>query len=309
MPNPYDVGALIKRIKLRAFTSTSGSLSDQEVVDLANDSLDQYIVAKLKENRDEWFVAETDLTVMVTDNVITIPSSVGSTVRTIAWNNGGIWVPLTRVEPENAFGYQPNGSTIPVGYMLKGYSIVLLPPQVGQVQIQIARMIRPPTMVLPENAGESTSHTGAAFTLISVPLEWQSAAPTKVDIINPVDPFSIIIKDAAVTSLVGKVLTLAEDPGVVGDVYFSDPGTSPFPNIPIEFHPLLAQDVVCTLMRGLGDKRLAAQEKSQDTMEKNLKAISVVRTQGSSRPLVNPNKAGMRGFGGWMGRGWGSTGP
>ena len=82
---------------------------------------------------------------------------------------------------------------------------------------------------------------------------------------------------------------------------FSDPGTSPFPNVPIEFHPLLQQYVLCVLGQGFGDKRLTGWENRKAELELKLRKLMSPRTQGSARPIVNSSAPGMRAARLWRG--------
>lgn len=297
----YTASDAIARVKLKAWTSSSSSLTDPELVELLDDSLRSYVVPFLKAVRDEWFVSGSE-DVVVSNGAIPMPNSVASTIRTIAWMNNGQPVPLTRVEPENAFALQgQNAGTQPYGYMLKGYEVAILPANVGAVTVRLSFMERPPAMVLEEDAGEIESHASLALTLTDTPLAWQATAPTAVDLISSESPFSVVASDVEVVSLASDVLTLTGiSAALVEDGFWvADVGSSPFPNLPIEFHPLLQQDVITTLWQGLGDKRLKGAEEKLAKLESMLRKTLAPRTQGSARPIVNRSAPGMNAFGRW----------
>lgn len=297
--NDYTSDALIKRVKLKAFVSSSGNLSDQEILDLANDSLRSYLVPTTKVLREEWWVGKKDLILTTgTDGSVTVPDSVASTLRTVAWLNGGQQCPLTRVEPENSFAYLQQTGNTPVGYELRGFTLFVLPKAPG-IQVYLTAMLRPPQIVLVANAGKVASFAGAVLTLSSVPLSWQTSAPTQVDVVSGASPFSTV-GTFGVSSLVGLVLTLTSDPGLVAgaESWVADVAASPFANVPIELYPLLEQDIIVQLYSGLGDKRGPGAEKRRDALELKAKQTMAARTQGSARPIVNPNAPGMR-MGGW----------
>ena len=300
----YTASDTIERIKLKAWTSTSSALSDGQLLELLNDSMRSFLVPFLKEVRDEWFVSGSESVQPDANGKIPMPNSVASTIRTIWWSNNGVYVPLTRVEPERMPAYINGNSTNnqPYGFVLEGYNIQILPNNVGSVTVRIDFMERPAEMVLEEDAGLISSHVGLALTLSSVPLAWQETAPTTVDLISNVSPFSAVASSVSVVSLVGDVLTLTgiDSADIEDGFWVSDVGTSPYPNVPIEFHPLLQQDVITTLFTGLGDKRLQGAQQRQVKMESELRRTMAPRTQGNARPIVNPNAPGMR-----IGRGWG----
>lgn len=293
----YTASDTIARVKLKAWASTSGSLSDEQLCDLCNDSLRSYVVPFLKAVRDEWFVSGSESVTPDANGRIAIPNSVASTIRTIWWNNNNQFIPLVRIEPENAPAYLgQNSGTQPYGYMLKGYEIQLLPHNVGSVTVRIDFMERPATMVLEEEAGHIASHVGLALTLSDTPLAWQEETPATVDLISSESPFRTVASDATVVSLVGDVLTLSGiDTALVEDGFWvADVGCNPFPNVPIEFHPLLQQDVITTLYQGLGDKRLQGATQKLMKLDADLRTTMAPRTQGSARPIVNRSGPGMR---------------
>lgn len=298
----YDTAGLLKRIKLKAYTSASSSLSDSDILDLANDSLRDYLVPITKTLREEYWVCPDDIVIQTDSNGgFQVPDTVSSTIRTIAWDNAGILTPLTRIEPELSFQYLPLNGALPMGFELRGYRIQIL-PRVPNVSIHITAMIRPPEMVQTQDAAQVVSAAGAVLTLKApVPLEWQSSTPASVDLVSSVSPFSTIAT-YDVSSLSGTTLTLTEAPPSVSGTWVSNVGTSPFPNIPIELHALLQQDVIVQLFgTGIGDKRFAGAQKRKDELEDLARRTMSPRTQGNTRAIVNYAAPGMRNwFGGFV---------
>lgn len=302
--NDYTTAALINRITLKSNTSTSSSLSPQEILDLANDSLRSYLVPLLEELRDEWFISKTDIVLTTaSDGSIALPDSVASSLRTVAWNNAGYITPLTRVEPENSFQYLSQQGQLPCGFMLRGYTLFVL-PKTPSIEMHISAMFRPAQMVPTTDAAEISSAVGATLVLDSVPAEWQATAPTQVDVISGTSPFqSVGTFDVLSLTVSTKTLVLASAPSFTGEAWVSDVGTSPFASVPIEFYPHLEADVRVELFTALGDKRLPSAEKRRDALEQRLRVAAAPRTQGNSRPIVNPNAPGMRAAWGYWGFG------
>lgn len=304
----YTASDAIETLKLKAWTSTSSALTDPQILGLLNDSLRSYLLPFFKSVRDEWFVSGSESVTPDSDGRITIPNSFASTIRRIWWHNNGQPVPLVRIEPEAAFAYEGNnGSAVPVGYMLRGYGLQILPANVGSVSIRLEFMERPALMVLEEQAGLIDSHASLALTLADVPLAWQEETPTAVDLISNVSPFSAVATNVTVLSLVGDVLTLSGiDASLVEDGFWvADVGRSPYPNVPIEFHPLLQLDTMCTIWRGVGDKRLKDAKDDKRMMAAELRSAMAPRTQGSAKPLINAVAPGMRSGLWWNGYGRG----
>lgn len=303
----YTASATIARIKSKGFVSGASSLTDPELLTWLDDSLRSYIVPFLKKVRDEWFVSGTEDVTPDSHARIALPNSVASTIRTIWWIQNNQPTPLVRIEPENSYMYQgQNGSSIPYGYQLKGYYLQILPTNVGSVTVRIDFMERPPTMVLEEDAAVIASSVGPALTLESVPLAWQASQPASVDIISGDSPF-MTIGTFGVVSLVGSVLTLDGTPSAptgltpTAPSWVSVAGTSPFPAVPIELHPLLQRSTITEYYAGVGDKRFEGSVKLQVKLENDLRATLAPRTQGSARPIVNRSGPGMRGYSGRWG--------
>lgn len=297
----YTASAAIARIKQKAFVSTAGSLADPEVLGWVNDALRSFIVPFLKKVRDEWFVSGTEDVQLDANARLPLPNSVASTIRTICWMNNGQPVPLTRIEPEHAYAYQgQNAGSQPYGFMLKAYEIQILPVNVGSVTVRLDFMERPAEMVLEDQAGLIDSHAGLVLTLADVPLAWQEEAPATVDLVSNESPFKTVAEDVAVNSLSGATLELSGiSSSLIEDGFWATgPGTNPYPNVPIEFHPLLQRSVITEIYAGTGDKRLDGSMKLQEKLEADLKTTMAPRTQGSARPIVNRNAPGMRSIGG-----------
>ncbi len=305
----YTASDAIGRIKAKGFVSTATALSDPELLEWLNDSLRSYVVPFLKTVRDEWFVSGSEDLTPDSNGRISMPNSIASTIRRISWDNNGNPVPLVRIEPENAYAYeQANGGNQPYGFMLRAYELQILPTNIGSVTVHVDFMERPADMVLDDDAGEVLSATGTGAmdcTLSSVPIAWQESAPSSLDVISTESPFSVLQSDVNVTGIAGNVVSLddvttaAHNALLLGNAWLADPGSSPYPNIPIEFHPLLQRAVITEIYAGTGDKRLDSSMKLQGKLEDELRRTMAPRTQGSARPIVNRNAVGMRSLGRW----------
>lgn len=308
----YSASEMIGRIKLRSFVGATSSLQDPDFLDLMNDSFRSYIVEFLKPLRQEWWVAKDDFISTTQDNGrFTLPGSVASSIRTISWKNNAYLTPLDLITPEASFQYQ-NNSGQPSGFMMKGYDVIILPQTTANYEIHVSYLKNPPDMVLEEDAGKITSATANTLTLKTIPLNWQSAElPFNVDLISSNDPFSVTQSGLTISAIDVSTATVTINNIPTGSElvnnWIADVGFSPFPNIPVALHPLLAQDVVCTIMEMSGDPRLKGSSSKKDKLETALRTTFMPRAQGSSTVIVNPLGPGMRagqfGFGGYRGSG------
>lgn len=294
MTTPYTATSNLEALKLKAWTSTASGLTDPQLLTLLNDSLRSYLVPFVKRLRDEWFVSGGSTLTPNSAGRITIPNSIGSTVRTVSWNNNGTYVPLDRIEPENALPLLSSGGATPIGYTLKGYQLQIIPAGVGAVQIFVEFMERPAMMVLESDALLVGANAGGdVWNSDSVPVAWQEDAPSSLAVISPDSPFSELGEVDVVAVTADTIEVGGANASLVTEgAWLADVGSSPFPNVPIELHPLLQQDVICTLFVGLGDKRLKGAAEKQVKLETDLRATIAPRTQGSARPIVNKSGPG-----------------
>jgi hypothetical protein len=172
--------------------------------------------------------------------------------------------------------------------------------------LYLSAMLRPPQMVLNDNAGEVESNVTTALTLDEVPLAWQEVGgtPDEVDLISARSPFSRV-ETLEVVSLVGNVLTVAAvsttaQAAIDAGAWVADVDCSPFANVPVELYPLLEQDIICVVFAAVGDKRLKGAQDRKQELEGAAKRIMSPRASGNARAIVNSAAPGMRngGYGG-----------
>lgn len=303
MTTPYTATSNIETLLLKGWVSQASGLTAPQVLVLLNDALRSYVVPFVKRARDEWFVKGGTVLQPNAQGRLRIPNSVGSTVRTVSWVNNNVLVPLGRIEPENALPLLSSGGATPIGFTLKGYELQIVPAGVGSVRIYIEFMERPATMVLEESALLVGANAGGnLWDTDSVPLAWQQNPPSTLEVISPESPFESL-GEVTVLSVNADSIEFSGDGAALIEpgVWVTDPGTSPFPNVPIELHPLLQQNVICTVYSGQGDKRFQTAFGLQEKLEKDLLATIIPRTQGNARPIVNRSGPGWAT--GWWGRG------
>lgn len=293
MTTPYTASDNLASVKLKAWVSESGSLSDAQLLVLLQDALRSFVVPFVKRARDEWFVKGGSTLTPNSAGRIAIPNSVGSTVRTVSWVNNGYLVPLTRIEPENALPMLGAGGSTPVGFTLKGYQLQIIPAGVGSIQIFIEFMERPDTMVLEQDASKIGTNNIGDLWNCTVPLSWQGDPPATLAVISPDSPFSALGEVAVLSVNTDSIEFSGAGAALIEQgVWVADIGETPFPNIPIELHPLLQQSTIVTLFAALGDKRNGDAMKLHEKMERELLATIAPRTQGNARPIVNRNGPG-----------------
>jgi hypothetical protein len=131
----------------------------------------------------------------------------------------------------------------------------------------------------------------------SVPTGWVNG--DSVDL-QAAQPQFDLLGTCDITDITGTDITLDGDIGTLaaGD-YLCLEGQTCVPQIPVEFHQLLAQRVVCKIyeLQGYLDKMKAAQAKLKE-MEDALTALITPRTQAAPK-VINPSWGGRKPGNAW----------
>ena len=112
---------------------------------------------------------------------------------------------------------------------------------------------------------------------------------TLVDIIQAQPAFDILAMDQTITNINGLILTFSTLPTAlaIGD-FICLAGESVVPQVPVEFHPVLAQRVAVKLLEALGDAAGSqlARTKLQE-MEKSTLGMLSQRVEGEAKKIIN----------------------
>lgn len=307
----YTASALVASIRRQGFVSESSSLTNEDLLAWVNDEARTYVTALLKSVHEEFLVNELDYTVPIVTGQATYripPRVVGGGLRMVSLVTSASVpaLPITRVEPPNAFLYGVSG--VPGAYMLRGNLLQLLPAPSSGGTLQLTYLQRMSEVVLVASCAVVQSIAGLAVTLAgTLPATFLSTA--LFDFVRATPAFETIGLDATAT-FVGNVATFSAVPTglAVGD-YVCLAGECPTPQVPLELQQLLQQRVIVRVLASSGDPRLAAQQLLLEGSDGNggmkADALSIIapRVSGNARPIVNKNAPGMRrAWGPWRGR-------
>jgi hypothetical protein len=298
----YTSQDLLDSINNKVFIpSTQDTFTDEDLLKIATDEMRDYILPKIKQTREEFFVTEKDHTVTTdTDSIVVPDRAVGNAFRDVQLIQGGVKRILARLDLEDRV-YESNSGPLR-GYYFEGNKIKLIGSLTGTVRLYYVR--RPGRLVLPSEAGSITSITpGASTTVIAVstiPSSW-GAAET-VDMIRSTSGFSTLVDDVSAT-ISGTDITVANTdvPSdlAVGD-WVSLQDTSPVPQVPAEWFSFLAQSVASQVLESQGDfEALSRSDMKKDKMEANALSLITARVQGQSKKIVSPHNRGYSGYDWW----------
>ena len=293
----YTTDTLIESVRRRGhLTHSAGSIDLDDLVFLANEELQTYVVQFLIQLRAEFNVSDHPIALTAGTSLYDLPSrAVGSEVRQVLRETTeNQFERILRVEPERIL-VPPQANSGPTHYYFKDLQIGFTPCGGSNVIVQYFR--RPGDLVLEVQGAQVTAidEMAGTVTLAAVPDTFTDAA--EYDFTQARPPFRLLAMDQSAT-FVSNVMTLAEIPTglAVGD-WVTLAQESVIPQIPLVLHPFLAQRTVVKALEALGDARGEQFAKAALDEEGRLSRILVDRTQGSPRYIINRHGPGFRKFG------------
>jgi hypothetical protein len=291
----YTSQNLIDTIKKKAFIpSTQETFTDADLLELATDEMRDYILPKIKQTREEYFVTYRDYTVSSSVTSILAPDrAVGNAYRDIQNIEGGNSYKLARLDLEDNIYGSTTGALR--GYYLEANKIMLRGNLTGTIRVYY--MTRPGRLVLPTSAAAVASITPGVSTtdivVSTIPSTW--TASETIDMVRATSGFSTLKTDIAATIL-GTTLTVANadvpDDLAVGD-WMCLADESPVPQVPPEWYSYLAQAVASQVLESLGDwEALERSNKKMREQEKNALSLITARVQSQSKKVVAPYNRG-----------------
>lgn len=194
--------------------------------------------------------------------------------------------PLPEIQDERQGGYIAGSGLI--GYRVKGMNLILLPSAVTTaVSLRQTYYAQPNELV---SSGYATVLTINTTTRVVTTVAAHGYTTASVlDLVRAAEGFDSMAIDQTPTAAAGSSLTFASLPSglAVGD-YVCLARQSPVPQIPSEYHPILAQRVACTWLQAAGYKpELQAAEATLQTMESAIGILSSPRVDTGSKKIIN----------------------
>lgn len=282
--------------------ATSEALADSDLLAMATEELQTYIMEVLTSAREEYRVFYTDVSVTAGTAQYIIPERAsGDKVRDVLYLSGTSYVPLPRVEPERVETSSTTGSV--GGYYFEDNTLVLVPTpsQAGTLRVKYLR--RPSKLVATSAVATVQSIDGTRriiTTVASIPSTFTTGI--RVDAVDNNPGFrthSIDLLTTASTS--GTTITVTTDipTSVAAGDLICLAGESSIAQCPVELHPLLAQRTAVKALEALGDPKMARADEVCERMRRDAVGLLTPRSDGSARTLVNYNGPGWTGTRRW----------
>lgn len=298
MSRVLTTDALIKSVRRRAMIpDDSSAFTDEAIIDIMNEELDEQVISKVLVTNEEHLVDSIKVTVDKDKSEYKIPyRAVGNKLRDLAYvDSSDGHYELSRISLEELSDYRNSYTSYNRDvFYVKGDSVNLLDVRILDYEALIMYYyLRPNVLVKEEDCGVITSinTTTGEVALNRFPSSFFNIP--KMDFVGKKTPNSIKSYDITPTSINSsaktvtfKVEELPEDLEV-GD-YLCKAEESPVPNIPTEFHPILAQATAVHILESLGDSEgLANANRKLENMIDQVVQITNDRVEGAPQK-INP---------------------
>ncbi|MBA2708923.1 MAG: hypothetical protein H0U59_14050 [Gemmatimonadaceae bacterium] len=300
-PPSYTTTELIaqsKRIANVPLNDTTVTAVD--ILSFGDAELRTSILSQILSVQEGYYRTFKDIAVNATGRYSIPGRAIGMRVSDVQMVDGDSVWNLARIEPRQ-LSSATNPPTNTYAFYLEGNDIVTVPPLPSGV-CRVYYYVRPGMLVATSSCGQILSIVGNDVTVSALPSGY--AVATLVDFQQANPPFGILVVDAQILAVNTNTLTFTTVPTTlaVGD-WICLAGTSCIPQLPAEFHPLLAQRIAVKILERQGylSKMEAAQKKLLE-MEKALLGILSPRAEGNAkkitpnRNLVSPSARGGRWF-------------
>lgn len=301
---------LLTSVRRRAFRpATDASLTDTDLLSIADEEIASYMVPLTMSSQNEYMVASQDFVVTTGLTNYRIPyRAIDGKLRDVIFVdiNGNVWS-VPELDPARLDRYNRGNGV--QGFYIKNNDLVLVPaPVTVGASLRLSFYLRPNTLVT-NTTGSSGNYAvisaisgNTITTAATVPSGWSTA--TKFDALKATPGFETRGFDLAASVVSGTTITFTAAPDqylAVGD-YICAAGTTPVPQLPAEFHPVLYQRVAVRMLEYLGDSRMGSATQELERLTASLIQSISPRVDGEPQLLVND-----RGVWGWNlpRRGWG----
>ena len=276
--------------------ATDEGLSNTDLLAIATEEMQSYVMSLLLSVREEYRVADYDLTVVAGTSTYRMPErAAGDKARDVLLLVGSDYVPLTRIEPERRAMSSATGSV--EGFMFQDTDLVLVPTPAQSGTVRIKYFRRPSKLVATSavaTIATIASDRLSVTTSSTIPSTFTTSAA--LDFVDNNPGFRLHQMDLTPTVASGTGLTFATalPSSISAGDYVCLAGESPVPMCPVEVHPLLCQRTAQVAMEALSDPRAGAAEAKCDRMKKDALALLTPRSEGSARYLINFNGPGWQ---------------
>lgn len=269
---------------------------EEAILAILNEEMDVGLLDTLLTLFEDNITTHKDFTISDEGRYVIPHRAVGNKLRDLSFVDGMKEYELSRIDigELSDYGYDVgyDDTTTDVFY-IEGDEIVLINPRFrsSTANLRMYFHIRPNYIVEEDECAQISSidrNTGL-ITFDSIPAEFASL--TTLDFVQDKTPNKILAVDIPVSSVSTSTRSITVNPAniprrlSVGD-WVCFPEESPYPNIPTELHPVLAQRAAVHILEALGDnENLGSAKQKLAQMEKSVQKIIDQRVDTAPRKI------------------------
>ena len=274
----FDTTRLVNQVVLKG-ALPDGRFTDNEILDLAYDSLLGEILPIVMAARQDYYVVSSDTAVGTTASFPVPYRAQNGVLREVKLVRGTQVIDLDRIKLDDV---DSSVTGLPNSFYIEGNDVVLYPaPSADNGDIlRLYYWIRPSRLVTVAECGIITAIVGNIITA-TTPATWTTT--NTFDLVQGRAHFDILGTDLAATSVSSSSITLtATVPTrlVVGDYICLSQETC-FPQLPPEGHIALVQCAVTAALEAMGDPAAAASAQKAAMLKESFTTVIKIRVEGA----------------------------
>ena len=300
---------LLNSAKLRTLAPISQTtFQDADLILLANEELQLKLVSDIQSIREDFFLTSALINLQAGVDRYVIPNrAIGNALKAVFYvdTQGNVSSPINRIDVDKSYLFAGTNS-IPSAFYFEGDEIVLAPkPSTSAGQIKVSFMQRPNQLVLTATCAKITGISSASGTTtftVDTDLTASLSVGVNVDFLKAQSPFMLWANEVPITAITSTTIAVTQTNvndqagnvrPTIGD-YICPAKQCNIPQVPQEFHPMLAQMVALRLMESMGDMN-KYQVGAATLAAARREAIKLIKNRVESSPDKVDSRGGILG--------------
>ncbi len=283
----WTTTGLLASIRRRASiptTATTGG-ANADLIAYANEELRLGLIAEILRLRESYFKRDSDTA--ISGSTYRIPTrAIGGKLAAVYLLDSSSQVlgdPLAEISDAHVGQFSGSGVC---GYQIKGANLILVPGATTSASyLRMTYFEQPNELVA---TGYATIETVVSTTVLDTTASHGFSTSSVLDFVKATEGFESLSIGVSPTVASSDDLTFASLPdGLVAGDYVCVQRQSPVPQIPSEFHPILAQRVAVAWLEAQGAPELDAARGKLGEMQAAIGVLSSPRVDTGSKKIIN----------------------
>ena len=291
----YTTVGLLASIRRRASiptTATTGG-ANADLLAYANEEIRLRLCAQILSVREEHLVRSSDVTLTSAPSYRIPHRALGGKLRRVSLvDANGNEVELPRLEPERLEDFTSTGQLF--GYYLRSAYVVLVPSASSTfTTLRLSYHCRPNELVASGFGIISAINTTTG--VLTVDSSTGITTSTPVDLVKATSPFESMSIDLTPTAVADGTHVTILAASLPSDLAVNDyvclAQQSPVPQLPAEYHPILAQRSAVKYLEAQGAEELATAQGVLEQMEASVLDLITPRVDAGCQKIINRHGA------------------